>query len=531
MRWDPTHPTASASKTPRRVERAATRGPWCAFALLALLAVTLLVGTRAVVPTPLAGQDAPQPLRVLAASSLVSALPDVVSAVLAPSDPTPRFSFDSSSRLARQIAEGAPADLYFSADRSWMDWLVERGRVRAESVRVVAGGRLVVVTPRSSTLTVARPEELASDPVRRIAVAGENVPAARYAEEALQAHGLWDRLSDRIVRGSSVRNTLEWVAREEVDAAIVYASDATSDARVRTVYTFSPDSHSPIVYLAAPTVDAESPDAALRFLDGIARPNVEERWTRAGFDRPDADAFAQEPSDVDRSVSTVDIGAAVLRTLWVGLLAVGLSLAPAIGIGWVLARKSFPGKVILSTLTHAPLVLPPVVTGFLMLALLGANGPLGGVLERMDLSIPFTLLGAVLAAGIVGLPLFIASARTAFEAVDHRYEEMAHTLGARPGRSFLRVTLPLAFPGIAAGAVLAFARALGEFGATIVLAGNVEGETRTISLAVYTLLESPGGWSGVWTLVVASIGLSLAAMAGYEGLNRWQKRRLEVDHG
>jgi molybdate transport system permease protein len=140
--------------------------------------------------------------------------------------------------------------------------------------------------------------------------------------------------------------------------------------------------------------------------------------------------------------------------------------------------------------------------------------------------IPFTLLGATLAALTVGFPLYVVSVRNAFQSVDPAYEEVAWTLGRRPWPTFLRITFPLALPGIAAGAVLAFARALGEFGATVVLAGNVEGSTRTIALAVYTLLESPQGREAIWVLVGASVVLSLLALLGFEALSRHQRRQM-----
>jgi molybdate transport system permease protein len=145
--------------------------------------------------------------------------------------------------------------------------------------------------------------------------------------------------------------------------------------------------------------------------------------------------------------------------------------------------------------------------------------------------IPFTLLGATLAALTVGLPLYIVSIRNAFQTVDPSLEDVSLTLGNRPFPTFLRITLPLALPGIAAGAVLAFARALGEFGATVVLAGNIEGSTRTIALAVYTLLESPQGRETIWVLVGASVVLSLLALLGYEALSRRQRRQMEARRG
>jgi molybdate transport system permease protein len=218
-------------------------------------------------------------------------------------------------------------------------------------------------------------------------------------------------------------------------------------------------------------------------------------------------------------------------SLEVAFLATLVGAPFAVGFGWLLARRSFPGKVIVSTLVYAPLVLPPVVTGLLLMKALGRRGPFGEWLAAHDCSIPFTFVGAVVASVVVGFPLFVAVVRSAFEAVDRRHDEIAMTLGLSPGRTFLRVTLPLASPGILAGAVLAFARALGEFGATIMLAGDREGETRTISIAVYSLFESPTGEDAMWRLVWVSLGLCLGAMLGYELLVRRHRRLLELDRG
>lgn len=219
---------------------------------------------------------------------------------------------------------------------------------------------------------------------------------------------------------------------------------------------------------------------------------------------------------------------ALRLSLIVALWCVILSFPAAVGIGWLLARGTFRGRALLSTLVLAPLVVPPVVTGLLLLRVLGPASPLGKALEAIGLPVAFTLAGAVLAAFIVGLPLFVLAARAAFEAVDPRYEELSLTLGVPPVSTFRRVTVPLALPGLAAGAVLTFARALGEFGATAVISGNVEGETRTLAMAVYTLLDSPGGARETVLLVAASIVLSGLALLGYELLTRRQRERLEV---
>jgi len=223
------------------------------------------------------------------------------------------------------------------------------------------------------------------------------------------------------------------------------------------------------------------------------------------------------------------VASAIRLSFVVGLAAAAMGLVPATLVGWALARGTFRGKAVLSALVLAPLVLPPVVTGLLLLRLFGRASPVGGALDALGLPVPFTLLGAVIAALVVGFPIYVMTIRGAIEAVDHRYEDVSLSLGVPPGRTAWRVTLPLALPGIAAGIVLAFARGLGEFGATAVIAGNMEGRTRTIALAVYALLDAPGEDPRLTTLVGASLALAFAAIVGFEALTRWQRRRLELD--
>lgn len=224
----------------------------------------------------------------------------------------------------------------------------------------------------------------------------------------------------------------------------------------------------------------------------------------------------------------LDLAATIRLSLVVALWCTIAALPIAVALGWVLARKRFFGKTIVTAAVMVPMVLPPVVTGLVLLAAFGRKGTFGPLLSALGIEVSFTVLGAVLAATVVGLPLFVMSTRAAFEAVDPAYEELSATLGDRPWRTFVRVTLPLALPGIAGGAVLAFARALGEFGATIVLAGNTS-DTRTISIAIYGLLDRPDAHREVLWLSLASVALSLGALVGYEVLVRRQRRRLELD--
>ncbi len=212
---------------------------------------------------------------------------------------------------------------------------------------------------------------------------------------------------------------------------------------------------------------------------------------------------------------------ALRLSLRVALWSVAGSLPMGLLAAWALARWQFPGKTVLNGLIHLPLVLPPVVVGYGLLVLLGRNGPLGAWLhEVFGITVAFTWKGAALAAAIMAFPLMVRAMRLSLEAVDRRLEAAARTLGAGPVDVFFSVTLPLMGPGILAGAVLAFARSLGEFGATITFVSNIPGETRTLPIALYTLIQTPGGETGALRLALLSIAVALVALAASEILAR-----------
>ncbi len=465
-------------------------------------------------------------LLVLAAASLADVLPPLAGRWEERSGVPVRFSFAATSRLAPQLEAGVPADVFISADLEWMDWAEERGAIRRETRTPIASNRLVLAVPAQPGTRAVEPDEVI-ERVTLLALADEHVPAGRYARQALESEGVWTEVESRVVRGGSVRGTLEWIARGEVEAGVVYRTDAAAEPRVEAVREFSPGSHDAIVYSGAVTVGSTSPEEAGRFLAFLADPEGRAVLSAAGFMAPpDPSASSQGMAG-----SFPDPLSAIRLSVIVAFVATLVGLVPAVGLGWLLARREFRGKSVVATLVLAPLVLPPVVTGFILLSLLGLRSLLGGWLAALGVQVPFTLVGASLAAMVVGLPLYVMAIRGAFEAVDTRFEEVSWTLGVHRSATFRRVTLPLAIPGIAAGAVLAFARSLGEFGATIVLAGNVEGSTRTIALAVYSLLESPSGHAATWTLVGASVVISLGALLGFEALSRRQKARLEDHRG
>jgi molybdate transport system permease protein len=221
--------------------------------------------------------------------------------------------------------------------------------------------------------------------------------------------------------------------------------------------------------------------------------------------------FAWTPDDLQ--ILRLSVQVAALATI--------AGLVPAIAVAALLARRRFWGHALVNAVVHLPLVLPPVVTGYLLLRLLGTRGPVGAWLaDTLGVVLAFRWTGAVVAAAVMGFPLMVRAIRTSIEGVDPRLEEAAATLGASPAWRLLTITLPLAGPGILAGAILGFAKALGEFGATITFVSNIPGETQTLALAIYALTQTPGGEAGVWRLAALSVAVSLGALVASEALAR-----------
>jgi molybdate transport system permease protein len=219
----------------------------------------------------------------------------------------------------------------------------------------------------------------------------------------------------------------------------------------------------------------------------------------------------------------------VWLSLTVGFAATVGTLPIAVAIAWFLERTRSRLRDPVQTLVMLPLVLPPVVTGYLLLKLFSPLGAVGRALAFLGMPVAFHWLGAVVAAAVVGLPLFVLMTAQSMKAIDPRFETVSVSLGASRWRTFWRVTLPLTWPGILAGAVMAFARGLGEFGATIILAGRIPGETQTIPLAIYAELDAPGGEDRVLGLVVVAVVICTLAVIAARALDGWYRRRLEID--
>jgi len=220
---------------------------------------------------------------------------------------------------------------------------------------------------------------------------------------------------------------------------------------------------------------------------------------------------------------------AFLLSLRVAVVATVVGLPIAILVAWVLARHDFRGKTVVDVLIHAPLVLPPVVVGYLLLVTFTPNGMIGRFMENtLGFGFAFTWQGAALAAFIMALPLMVRSIRLSFEAQDPKLELAARTLGAGGFKTFFRITLPLALPGVLTGSLLGFARALGEFGATITFVANIPGLTQTLPLALYSAIQAPGGEAAALRLMVLSLVIAFAALGFSEYLARRWKKKLEA---
>jgi molybdate transport system permease protein len=214
-------------------------------------------------------------------------------------------------------------------------------------------------------------------------------------------------------------------------------------------------------------------------------------------------------------------------SLRVGLWSTICSLPFGIAVAWLLARREFAGKHLVNGFVHLPLVLPPVVVGYALLALLGRNGVVGAwMYETFGVTVAFKWQGAAIASAVMAFPLLVRAIRLSLDAIDRGLEAAARTLGAAPLRVFCTITLPLTAPGILAGAILCFARSVGEFGATITFVSNIPGETRTLPMAIYSLMQTPGGDAAALRLTIISVVLAMAALIGSEILAQRIQRRI-----
>jgi len=465
------------------------------------------------------GDGSPPELTLYAAASLRDALAELLAQEL--DGPELRISYGASGDLARQIEAGRGADLFFSAGELEMDRLEAAGRLEPGTRRAVLANQLVVVEPAERPTLFSAPfsaAQLVDGRLEGLSLAQPDfVPAGRYARDWLERQGLWSALAERIVPAADVRAALAAVESGALRAGIVYRTDAARSARVRVVHRVPIAECASITYSLALLAERPQPAAARDLWSRLQGPEALALYQRHGFLPLGPPAGAPRPS----SPQPARPGAGTLEVLWVTLRvalgATALMSLPALALGWLLARRRFPGRSLLETLVALPLVLPPTAIGYLLLELFAHEGPLGPGTLGFDPGILFSARGAILASAVVALPLATRTARTAFEGVDPRLVTMARSLGLSPLQAFLRVTLPLGRRGLLAALLLGFSRALGEFGATVIVAGNIPGRTQTLALAIFTDIQL-GDTRGALLLVAICVGVAFTTVFGVERL-------------
>ena len=490
-------------RRPRR--SAALRALWLAFAGL-LVCIW-------------AGPAAAERAVILAAASSAHAIDEAIGQFDAGPEDRVVASYAGTSALARQIESGAPADIFLAANAAWMDHVEALGLIEPGSRQALASNRLVFVTGKSDMAPFEPSASLDLGALLdggRLAIGNpDHVPAGIYARQALEALGLWPRRETASRRQPMYGRRLRWwhgAKRRSASSTRPTPSacrTSTWSRRFRQRFTIRSSTRSP------------SSRAASHRSRRVSSPSSPGR--RAGRHSP-----APASSSIEAMSLTPLEVEAIMLSLRVAGWAVLISLPLGIAVAWLLARYRFPGWAVVNGLVHLPLVLPPVVVGFVLLLLLGRQGPLGAWLDDwFGITLAFTWQGAAVASAVVSFPLMVRAIRLSIEGMDRRLETAARTLGAPPVWVFASISLPLMAPGVLTGAILAFARCLGEFGATITFVSNIPGETRTLPLALYTYTQVPGGLDGAFRLMVIAIVIAFAALVGSELLARVLRRRLE----
>jgi molybdate transport system permease protein len=433
-----------------------------------------------------------------------------------------RFNFGASSDLARQVLAGAGGDLFLSADERQLERLDAAGRLRPLTRAPLCGNALVVVEPGEPASRAGFELASAADLARleRIAVADpEAVPAGVYARRWLENVGLWATLAPKIIAGIDARATLAAVESGACPAGVVYRTDALLSKRARIAFVVRPEEQPPIRYGGAVLASAPGQEAAavLALLRGRTGALLFERF---GFlPAPSDPALAGPPA-----LESASVWPPLLVSLRIAGLATLVVFLPGVWLGWLLARKRFPGHSLLETLVALPLVLPPTAVGYLLLRTFAADGPLGARVLGFDLDLLLSWKGAVCAAALMALPLVARTARIAFEGVEPRLEAMGASLGWTRLQVLGRVTLPLARRGLLAAGVLGFSRALGEFGATVIVAGNIPGRTQTLALAIFQDIQL-GRQGRATRLLLISVAIAFAAIWLVEAVLRRDRAR------
>ncbi|NOS99873.1 MAG: molybdate ABC transporter permease subunit [Phycisphaerales bacterium] len=425
------------------------------------------------------------------------------------------LNFGASNHLQRQIEAGAGrgVDVFASAGDAPMDALIATGLVDAADRHVFAINTLVLVCPPENPTEIASFDALTRDSVRRIALGAAETPVGRYSRQSLEHLGISGAVEKKVVYAIHVRQALDYVMRGEVDAALVFATDAASaGSGVVVAATADPSWHEPIRYPIAVLRNSAHPAAARAFTAfvlsgagqlvlhthgfGSASSGTNDGVASMDEVNPPAESVTGYPaSNVgDMGLNGHESRGGGWRDIWtamklsiiasVGAMVIVVPVGTALGL--LLSRRRFIGRELLDAVLTLPMILPPTVTGYYLIVLFASASPVGRLLESATgIRVVLTMWGATMASAVVALPLMVRSARAAFDGVDRDMELASYTLGRRRVRTFWAVTLPLARNGLLAGAVLSFARAIGEFGATFMLAGIIPGRTMTMPSAIF----------------------------------------------
>jgi len=395
------------------------------------------------------------------------------------------LNFGASGTLMVQIRRGAPVDLFISAADEQVQQLIQSGLADAASRQVLAGNSLVLITGAKTNAAISW-SSLTEPSVHKVAIGDpQNVPAGMYAMQTLRALGMATPLKDKLVYGQNVRQVLVYVQRHEVDAGIVYHSDAVAAGKtVRIVAVVPETSHDPIEYSAVVLHNSAQRCAAEAFLDYLTSSPAQDVLMSYGFSPPPAVAMINPAVPPVENTGTV--WPALRLSLAIASTATVLAVLVGVFLAYVISRRQFSGRSAIESLICLPLVLPPTVVGYLLIVALGADSWVGRLLHY---SVVFRIEGAILAAATVALPLVYIPSRSAFSSVDRELEDVARLMGANALQTFWHLSLPMARRGIAGGLVLGFARALGEFGATMMVFG-MQPQRLTLPISIYADFQS-----------------------------------------
>ncbi len=448
------------------------------------------------------------------------------------------ISYAASPALAKQIEQGAPAQISSPADLDWMDYVAQQEPDQAGDRSNLLGNRIVLIAPKDKAQAIEIKPGFDLAKVLgdgRLAMANvDAVPAGKYGKAALEKLGVWASVAGKVAQAENVRAALLLVSRGEAPAGIVYQTDAAADPNVEIIGTFPEDTHPPIIYPIALTANATHPGRG--GVPGLHQVGQGQAAVRgAGLHRARAPGSPKRGSGhrsrphgelrvvrMDWMALSPEEWTAVRLSLRVASVATLVSLPFGIALRLVLARGRFWGISLLNGLVLLPLILPPVVTGYLLLILFGRRGPIGSFLaDHFGIVLLVPLDGRGARRRRDGLPAAGARHPALHRGRRPRLEEAAGTLGANRPWVFLTVTLPLIVPGIIAGMILCFAKAMGEFGATITFVSNIPGETQTLPSAIYTFTQVPGGDAGALPPDrSSSIAIAMVALVASELMAR-----------